>query len=142
MQNTLQTITDSILNDWIGADTLSRIYTSEIGNNRMNFPPYDIIKIDTTKYEIRVAVSGFSEQDIEVEVEGETLTISGNSKSESKPEYIHKGISTKNFVRVFKLMDNVEVISASVKDGIVSVSLERFVPETKKKKKIPLLIGN
>ena len=87
-----------------------------------NYPPHNVVKIDDTHYVIEVAVAGFAEDEINVELKENVLTVKGEqSKPELEREYLHKGISARNFIRTFSLADYVEVVSASSKNGILTV---------------------
>jgi molecular chaperone IbpA len=108
-----------------------------------NYPPYNVVKHGDDKFAIELAVAGFKDGDIDVTVENNQLTIKGEkaiglTEEESKLEYLHRGISSRNFVRNWTLADHVEVTGASVQDGILTVTLERIVPEEKKPKKIAI----
>lgn len=103
------------------------------------YPPYNIIKVSDSEYAVEVAVAGFQEDEINVELIDGKLTITGNQEHVSwkdSAEYLHKGISNRSFTRVFNLAENVEVNHATVRDGILTVTLEQLVPEEKKVKKI------
>jgi molecular chaperone IbpA len=109
-----------------------------------NYPPYNIIKHSDDAYCIEVAVAGFKDGEVDVEVENNQLTIRGEQRSDSDEhtgEYIYKGISARSFVRTFTLADHVEVAGALVQDGILTVQLERKIPEEKKPKKIAITYG-
>jgi len=105
-----------------------------------NYPPYDIVRLADDRYEIRVAAAGFRQGEIEVEFHEGRLTITGNHDLEARAEvdYLHHGISNRNWVRQFTLADYVEVKSAIMTDGILTVQLERQVPEALKPKKIEI----
>lgn len=104
-----------------------------------NYPPYNIIKNDDDRYTIEVAVAGFKAGEVDVEVEKNQLIIQGRQLSEDpEPQYVHRGISARSFVRQFTLADHVEVKSATVQDGILTVCLERIIPEEQKPKKIAI----
>ena len=104
-----------------------------------NYPPYNVIQVDDTHYIVEIAVAGFEESELDVELTDRVLTIKGQKPTEIKePGYIHKGISTRNFTRTFTLADNVEVKLASVKNGVLSVDLEIIVPEEQRPKKIAI----
>lgn len=107
----------------------------------VNYPPHNVIKITEEIILIEVAVAGFKEGDISVVVSDNVLTISG-SKPEvienATYEYYHRGISSRDFSRQFTLADYVEVNEATVEDGILSVVLERKLPEYKKPKQIAI----
>jgi molecular chaperone IbpA len=105
--------------------------------NNTNYPPYNIVRIAETEYAIEVAVAGFNEDELEVEeVDGE-LVIKGETKPrevEHTGNYLHQGIAARNFTRTFALPDNSEVKGAAVKNGILTVNVEVFIPESTKKK--------
>jgi len=108
--------------------------------NGTNYPPYNILRLNEQEYEIQLAVAGFEEDELDVEVQNGELTVRGESKTALEQEFtsIHQGIAARNFVRTFALADNVEVKSASVKNGILAVKLEVFVPEHEKPKKVAI----
>ena len=105
-----------------------------------NYPPYNIVKRGEDHFAIEVAVAGFKEGDINIEVEKNLLTVQGEqSVNLDKPvEYLHRGISARSFTRTWTLADHVEVKSAEVCDGILTISLERIVPEEQKPKRIAI----
>lgn len=101
------------------------------------YPPYNITRItnagELDKYAIVLALAGFTEDDISIEVENNTLLITGNSDAlgneDSSVEYLHKGIAARKFTRSFRLSDDVEIEGASLKNGILTVTLVRVIPE-------------
>jgi molecular chaperone IbpA len=107
------------------------------------YPPYNIRKIDDTKYVIEVAVAGFGSQDIEVEIDEGTLTIKGSTNASTYPatEYLFKGIADRAFTRKFSLADTVVVKNADLMNGMLKIMLERLIPEEKKPKKVKINEG-
>ena len=105
-----------------------------------NYPPYDIIR-DGDKYTINLAVAGFSEDDVSVELKDSSLTISGESKSEDKPDYLHRGIASRKFHRQFTLAETVEVTDVKLENGVLSVYLENIIPDEQKPKKFAINKG-
>ena len=104
-----------------------------------NYPPYDIIKNSDTKYDIQVALAGYSKSDIIVEVKDNTLSIKSVKKDvDDKIEVLHKGIARRYFERHFTISDDVKVNGAELKNGLLVVSLERVVPEHKKPRTISI----
>ena len=90
-------------------------------------------------YVIEVAVAGFAEDEIDVELKDNVLTVRGEqAKRETEVEYLHKGISARNFTRTFPLAEHIEVRGATVKNGILAIALEQVVPEEDKPKKIAI----
>ena len=139
--NTLTTFDIPTLNrNFIGIDRmLDRLAVNGSGHAAEGYPPYNVVKLDEDHFEIELAVAGFGKDDISVTVHDGVLTIDGQSEvTESNKDYLHKGISSRKFKRTFNLADHVQVKNATVQDGILSVSLEREVPEELKPRKIPV----
>jgi len=105
-----------------------------------NYPPYNVIKIDEDHFTIEVAVAGFKQGEVDVTVEKNILTISGSQKDPvpNNVEYLHRGISARDFVRNWTLAEHVEIIGAIMRDGILVLDLERKVPEDQKPKSIAI----
>ena len=109
--------------------------------NVSNYPPYNIVKTGDNKFDIEVALAGFNKKDINVSVENGMLTIESKQEDKSKDkdgEVIHKGISKRYFKRSFTIADDVEVKGAELKDGLLRVSMEKIIPESKKLKTISI----
>ena len=108
--------------------------------NISNYPPYNIVKTGDNKYDIELALAGFSKKDINVSVENGMLTIeSKEDKSKDKDgEVIHKGISKRYFKKSFTISDDGEVKGAELKDGMLRVSMEKIIPEAKKLRTIDI----
>jgi len=126
----------------IGFDRMFEELNRTFANSKSgNYPPHNIVQQDETHFVVEVAVAGFAESEINVELADNVLTVTGEKvkhDEQPSPTYLHQGISNRNFVRDFTLADNVEVRGAVVENGILSVSLELVVPEEKKPKKIAL----
>lgn len=126
----------------IGVDQLFSRILNQIehhGNEGTNYPPYNIIKTGADTFEVQVATAGFSEGEVNVEVKDNTLIVTGKKQDKELPEgytYSHNGISARNFVRTFSLADYIEVTNASSKNGILTVRLERNIPEALQPKTI------
>lgn len=103
-----------------------------------NYPPHNIVQLDDSKYQIEIAVAGFAEDEIDVELKDNLLTVRGEQIKKEDVTYLHKGIGTRNFVRTFPLGEHVEVRSALVKNGILTIGLELVIPEEKQAKKIAI----
>ena len=105
--------------------------------NNTNYPPYNIVRLAETEYAIEVAVAGFEEEELDVELVDGELIIKGETKSntaENIGNYLHHGIAARNFVSTFALPDDAEVKGATVKNGILTVTVEVFIPQSSKKK--------
>jgi molecular chaperone IbpA len=127
----------------IGVDKLFDRLMGQIdaGGTTQNYPPYNIVKTGDNTYEIQVAVAGFTQGEVVVNVNEGNLIITGEKLATDLPEghvYEHQGISARRFIRTFTLADYVEVTSAISKDGILTVKLERQVPEAMKPKTIAI----
>lgn len=109
-------------------------------NQNENYPPHNIIRETDDRYVVELAVAGFEEGDITVTVERRSLVIIGDklSKPLQEPEYVHRGISSKYFKFSRPLADHVEVLDATLRNGILTVTLERQVPEAEKPKTIAI----
>jgi molecular chaperone IbpA len=106
------------------------------------YPPYNIRKVDETKYVIEIAVAGFGRQDIELELADGVLTVKGNIETTDDDEnFIFKGIADRAFTRSFTLADSVVVKNADLINGMLKVWLERFIPEEKMPRKIDINVG-
>lgn len=110
-----------------------------MGARSTSYPPYNIIKLDEDNYKIEVALAGFTLKDVSVEVQPpSTLVIEGNRGEEPNREYMHKGIGGRAFRQQFALAEYVVVDGAEFKDGILTVSLSRELPEEQRVKKITI----
>lgn len=107
---------------------------------RNSYPPYNIVKLDENKYAIEVAVAGFRENNIEIVVKENKLSISGKIEKNNEPNYLYKGISTREFTSVFTLGDYVQVKNAIIENGLLTLSLEREIPEESKPRLIPVTV--
>ena len=129
----------------VGFDDMFDQFESMLGNGSVvqnNYPPYNIRKAGKDKYAIEVAVAGFNKDDVEVEYEDNLLTVKTKQvKSTEKKdgqEIIHRGISQRSFARSFTISDDVKVGGAELKDGLLTISCEKIVPEAKKKRLIEI----
>ena len=131
----------------IGFDDMFDQFDNMLGNGNLtmqsNYPPYNIKKAGKDNYAIEVALAGFNKKDVEVEFEDNLLTVRTKQVNRSEDgdvngEIIHKGISQRQFARSFTIADDVKVSGAELKDGLLTVSCERIVPEHKKKKLIEI----
>ena len=99
--------------------------------SQTNYPPYNVVKEDDEHFTVELAVAGFSKKDVSITKEKNVLVIEGKVEDESK-DFVHKGLASRAFKRSFTLADDVEISGASLKDGILVVSLERIIPEEDK----------
>lgn len=121
------------------ADMLDSVSQFDSG---VSYPPYNIERTDENHYRISLAVAGFGEQDLNVEVKEGVLTVAGKRGGEpEKAHYLHQGIAGRSFERRFQLAENVEVRGARLENGLLHVDLERLVPEEKKPRRIVISTG-
>jgi molecular chaperone IbpA len=141
-QFTLHTIDiPSLHRHAIGFDSLFEQLNRTFANSKSdgNYPPHNVVKLDDTHYVIELAVAGFADSEIDVELKENILTVRGDrDKTDEAVEYLHRGISARNFVRTFPLAEHIEVRGATVKNGILAIALEQVVPEEDKPKKIAI----
>ena len=102
------------------------------------YPPYNIKKTGENTYVIEIAVAGFGKQDIELTLADGILTVKGQVTTDEATDYIFKGIADRAFTRKFTLADTIEVKNADMFNGMLKIWLERFIPESKKPKKIDI----
>jgi len=103
-----------------------------------SFPPYNVKKVDEDNYVVELAVAGYDREDIDVTVDKDTLIIKSERENDEKSEYIHKGIAGRNFTQTFTLGEYMVVKSASLDNGLLSVRIEREIPEEAKPKSIKI----
>ena len=119
------------------ADMMDRVLTNDVA--QPSYPPYNIEKTDADAYRISVAVAGFSESDLTVEVKENALIVAGKKAADEKDRsYLHRGIATRAFERRFALADHVRVTGASHEDGMLNIDLKREVPEALKPRRIAI----
>jgi molecular chaperone IbpA len=125
-------------------DHFERMFNDDFFNvPTVNYPPYNIVKTGANEYNVEVALAGFSRDDVSVEFAEGILTIKSKDRTESDKkdedgDIIHKGISKRYFSKSFTVSDDVEIKGAELKDGLLTVSLERIVPESKKARVIEI----
>ena len=108
---------------------------------QQKYPPYNIVKADENTYLIELAVAGFGEEDLDIEIHNSVLTIRGNvADTQESTDYIFKGIAARNFERKFTLADTVEVKDITLSQGMLIIRLENIIPDEKKPRK--LFIGS
>jgi len=103
-----------------------------------SFPPYNVKKVDEDNYVVELAVAGYDREDIDVTVDKDTLIIKSERENDEKSEYIHKGIAGRNFTQTFTLGEYMIVKSASLDNGLLTVKIERELPESAKPRQIKI----
>ena len=119
-------------------DHFEKMFDSDF--SAVNYPPYNIVKTGPEKYDIEVALAGYSKDDIRVDYSESQLTIKSVKEDKKGEEegVLHKGIAKRFFSRTFTIADDVEVKDAELKDGLLKVSLKRIVPEGKEARQISI----
>lgn len=102
------------------------------------FPPYNVKKVDDDNYVVELAVAGYEKEDINVTVDKDTLVIKSERDNEDQADYLHKGIAGRNFTQTFTLGEYMIVKSASLENGLLTVKIEREIPEEAKPRQIKI----
>ena len=121
---------DNIFNE------LERLVDGTTPTRNTSFPPHNIIKLDDNKYVVEMAVAGFGQDEVDVEIHDGTLIVKGEKKDQTEVDYLYRGIATRSFTKSIRLNDTIEVRGAQFKDGILKIALENVIPEHKKPRKI------
>jgi molecular chaperone IbpA len=130
----------------------SPLYRSSIGFDRMfdllenasrvetteSWPPYDITKTGDDTYRITMAVAGFVQDDLEISAQPNLLIVSARKRAEARGEYLHRGIAARPFTRHFELADHVKVTAATLVNGLLTIELQRELPEAMKPRRIAI----
>ena len=117
----------------IGLDHVFNRLEAMSGHNT-NYPPYNIIKNDAANYEIEVALAGFKAEEIEISTEQNILRVASKvEKRDTDRTYLHKGLSKRSFSNTWQLGDDVRVSSVNFADGLLTIALEKIIPDHQKK---------
>ena len=124
----------------IGFDQFGALLDTALRSKRdsAGYPPYNIKATSENNYGITLAVAGFSEDEIDIQVEKGVLTVKGQKTAEDTNQYLYQGIATRSFERKFNLADYIEVTGAQLTHGLLEVSLVKEIPEAMKPKKITI----
>jgi molecular chaperone IbpA len=124
---------------YVGFDRLfnEMLKTQSRGKSVPQYPPYNLIK-DGENYTIEMAMAGLTDKDIDIVLEERTLTISYDKSEETRENLVHQGLAQRSFKRSFNLADDIEIKKATLKNGLLSVEMERVIPEEKKPIKIKI----
>lgn len=129
---------DPFRNLTVGFDNIFDQLSTLSAYDTSNYPPYNIKKIDKEKYQLEMALAGFTKTDVIVEVKENTLTISGKVSDKDTDNFVHRGIAQRSFKRQWSLVEHLEVTSAVLKDGVLKVDMKLNLPEEKKPKTITI----
>jgi molecular chaperone IbpA len=128
----------------IGFDRLARLLDSAGQvDNGSPYPPYNIERVDENDYRITMAVAGFAEADLGIEVKENALTVTGAiEQTKEDKRFLHHGIAGRSFERRFQLADHVSVVGAKLENGLLHIDLERKIPDEKKPRQIEITGGS
>jgi molecular chaperone IbpA len=124
----------------IGFDHLSSLLNNSLRTNSANasYPPYNIEVLGENKYAITLSIAGFSQNELDINVEKGVLTVRGKKSSAQERQYLHRGIANRSFERKFNLADYIEVVDAGLDNGLLTISLVREIPDAMKPKNIAI----
>lgn len=122
----------------VGFDRLQSLLDAATGDSQPSYPPYNIERLGEHDYRITMAVAGFADKDLNIEVNQNVLTISGKRSEPEETNYLYQGIAGRSFERRFQLADHVEVKGARLENGLLHVDLVRQVPEQLKPRQIKI----
>jgi len=134
------TLTDALRRHFIGLDRV--LAFAESAHGSPNYPPHNIIQTGPDSFRLTLAVAGFTRDEIEIVCTGDLLTVKGVKNHEELPEgwtFLHTGIASRDFSRQFRLAEFVEVEGAELENGLLTIRLERKLPEAQKPKRIPIV---
>jgi molecular chaperone IbpA len=119
-------------------DDMERRFANSVSNN---YPPYNIARLQDNLYEIEMAVTGFEKDEIKVTIEQNELTIIGerDKNDDVTVEFLHRGLALRDFERKFTLAEHMQIVSATIKNGILQIRIEREIPEEMKPRVIDVV---
>lgn len=113
-------------------------YVNNIANEHNTYPPYNVVKDDEDAYTVEIAIAGFGKNDLDITENNGVLTVKGEHKENDERQFLHKGVATRKFTRVFNLAEHVRVVDAEIHKGLLQIRLERIIPEDKKPRRIAI----
>jgi molecular chaperone IbpA len=116
-------------------DQLETLAEPEPGDN---YPPYNIERLSEDRYRVALAVAGFTDKELNITVESNQLTVAGKKAEAAEKEILHRGIAHRPFIRRFSLAEHMVVKDAKLRDGLLTIELERQVPEAMKPRRIAI----
>ncbi|PHZ86192.1 Hsp20 family protein [Paremcibacter congregatus] len=135
-----------LLRSSIGFDHINRLLDNALASNEATYPPYNIEKLSEDDYRITVALAGFAEEDLDVSISDGVLIVSANNNQdqteEAEDRYLHRGIAKRSFERRFRLAETIRVMGATLENGLLTIDLQREVPEHLKPRKIKISSGD
>ncbi len=127
-----------------GFDGLSSLLdsTSSADSAELGAAPYNIEKTNENSYTVSLVAAGFAEDELDISVERDVLTVRGEKETDQMPEYIYQGIANRTLERRFSLAEHVEVMGARLEHGVLMIDLVKNVPEAMKARRIPINASN
>ena len=125
---------DTIHRNSIGLEDWMRRLDNAFEAGDVNYPPYNLVKETDTRYRLELAIAGFSKDDVEVTTETNKLTVEGKQKDADTAEYVYRGLASRDFTRTWSLSDDVEVNEVDFTNGLLTVRLNKIVPDHQKRK--------
>ncbi|WP_112481101.1 Hsp20 family protein [Vibrio variabilis] len=124
----------------IGFDRMAALLDHALSNDATGagYPPYNIEALDDNHYAITLAVAGFTQQELDIQVEKGVLTVCGNKREDEDRKYLYQGIANRTFERKFNLAEYVEITGADLSDGLLTISLVKEIPDAMKPKTITI----
>ena len=125
---------DSIHRNTIGLEDWITRFDNAFETSKVNYPPYNLIKESDTRFRLELAVAGFSKEDVEVTTEYNKLTVEAKQEESTTDEYLHRGLAARAFNRSWTLSDDVEIDEVTFTNGLLTVRLNKIVPDHQKRK--------
>lgn len=124
----------------VGFDRLATLIDSALTTETAvgGYPPYDIELLDENRYAITLAAAGFSQEELDIQVEKGVLTVRGSKSAKDECTYLYQGIANRTFERKFNLADYIEVTGADFSNGLLTINLVKEIPEAMKPKSIAI----
>ena len=125
---------DSIHRNTIGLEDWITRFDNAFETSKVNYPPYNLIKESDTRFRLELAVAGFRKEDVEVTTEYNKLTVEAKQEDSATDEYLHRGLAARAFNRSWTLSDDVEIDEVTFTNGLLTVRLNKIVPDHQKRK--------
>ena len=125
---------DTIHRNSIGLEDWMRRLDNAFEAGDVNYPPYNLVKETDTRFRLELAIAGFNKDDVEVTTESNKLTVEGKQKDADTAEYVYRGLASRDFTRTWTLSDDVEVNEVDFTNGLLTVRLNKIVPDHQKRK--------
>ena len=125
---------DSIHRNTIGLEDWITRFDNAFETSKVNYPPYNLIKESDTRFRLELAVAGFNKEDVEVTTEYNKLTVEAKQEDSATDEYLHRGLAARAFNRSWTLSDDVEIDEVTFTNGLLTVRLNKIVPDHQKRK--------